>query len=219
MISIFSIDDHKMLVDSFIRHFDTVDDMEVVGYALSGEDAIAMLNPNTRESSPDIVLLDIGLGDMNGVECAKVLLSNDPNLKIIGLSTFMQSSVVKKMLKTGAKGYVSKSTDLAQLETAVRQVYNGESYLDKTIKESLLNAMLIGNDVQRIDKVIPTLTPREKEILSLIADEMNTKEISKELFISINTVETHRKNLISKFHVKNSIGLVRKAIEFRLIEV
>lgn len=217
MITVHAVDDHKMLIDSFTEHFTNIQDIEVIGYSLSGQAAIEALNPNLQKKKPDIILLDIGLGDMNGVECAKQLLSNDASLKIIGLSTYMQASIVKKMLKTGAKGYVSKSTDLSQLEHAIREVMSGKTYLDQQIKTSLVNSVLQQKPIKTTN-IIPKLTKREKEILVLIADEYNTKEIASTLFISINTVETHRKNLIAKFDVKNSIGLVRKAMQLKLLE-
>lgn len=217
MIEVYAVDDHKMLIDSFTEHFTSIQDIKVIGYSLSGSAAIDSLNPKDRQSNPDIVLLDIGLGDMNGVECAKQLLKNDPKLKIIGLSTYMQASIVKKMLKTGAKGYVSKSTDLSQLEHAIREVMNGNTYLDQQIQQSLVNSVMQLKPTKS-KEIIPKMTKREKEVLVLIADEYNTKEIASSLFISINTVETHRKNLISKFNVKNSIGLVRKAMQLKLLE-
>jgi len=217
MITVFTVDDHKMLIDSFKEHFENIEDIEVIGYAISGQQAITALNLSDRELTPDVILLDIGLGDMNGVECAKQLLKNDPNLKIIGLSTYMQASIVKKMLKTGAKGYVSKSTDLSQLEHAIREVMGGNTYLDQQIQQSLVNSVMQQKPVKKTD-IIPSLTKREKEVLILIAEEYNTKEIATDLFISVNTVETHRKNLISKFNVKNSIGLVRKAMQLNLLE-
>ncbi|MEM9820587.1 MAG: response regulator transcription factor [Bacteroidota bacterium] len=217
MIRIFAIDDHKMLIDSFTEHFNANPDIQIVDYALTGTEAIQRLKPATREFKPDIILLDIGLNDMNGIDCAKQLLANDPTLKIICLSTYMQTSIVKKMMKTGARAYISKSTDIQQLEQAIRKVLEGEIFIGSTIQVNMMNEIVAPKKVSR-DIIVPQITQREKEVLEQIAAELSTKEIAEQLFISVNTVETHRKNLLSKFNVKNAVGLVRKAMELGLID-
>ena len=214
-IKVFLIDDHKILIDSFIDHFKLSNGIEVTGYALSGCEAIEMLHPNEIAFPPDVVLQDIGLSDMNGIECTQALLKNNPNLKIIGVSSYMEPSIVKKLLRAGAKGYVSKATDIAQLEEAIHQVYNGKQFLGSQIAKSL-EAAATGVK-KKIYGIIPELTEREQEVLEQIAQEKNSKEIAEALFISANTVETHRKNLILKFNVKNSVGLIRRAMELRLL--
>lgn len=213
-IKIFIIDDHKILVDSFIDHFKDLKDIEVIGYALNGCEAIDALNPN--DCNPDIVLQDIDLEDMTGIECASALLKNNPNLKIIGVSSYTEAVIVKKLLKAGAKGYISKATDIENLETAIRQVQSGENYIGTYISESLA---VDKNESRTIRKsLIPIISDREQDVLKLISQEFNTNEIAEKLFISPNTVLTHRKSLLLKFDVKNSVGLVRKALEFNLLK-
>ncbi len=216
-IKVFIIDDHKILVDSFTDHFKYLKDIEVIGFALSGCEAIETLNPKEINVSPDIVLQDIDLEDMTGIECATALLKLNPDLKIIGVSSYTESVIVKKLLKAGAKGYLSKATDIENLETAIRQVYSGESYIGDYISKSLL-AEETGDKKGGRKPIIPIISDREKDVLLLIGEEMNTNEIAEKLFISANTVMTHRKNLLLKFDVKNSVGLVRKALEFGLIK-
>lgn len=215
-INVFIIDDHKILIDSFIEHFKQAKDIDVIGYALSGCEAIELLHPDEMPEYPDIVLQDIGLSDMNGIECTQVLLKNNKHLKIIGVSSYMEPSIVKKLLRTGAKGYVSKATDIEQLEEAIRTVHNGEQFLGSQIEKSLAAAEA-GIKKKRFD-IIPELTGREKEVLHEIALEKNSKEIAASLFISVNTVETHRKNLILKFNVKNSVGLIRSAMQLGILK-
>lgn len=215
-IKVFIIDDHKILIDSFKDHFKSVNDIEIVGYALSGLEAIELLHPEERSQVPDIVLQDIGLTDMNGIECATALLKNDAQLNIIGVSSYMEISIVKKLMKIGAKGYVSKATDIEQLEEAIRKVHKGETFLGSEISKAMVLTAKDEN-YKNPNQVIPRLTEREQEVLEQIAQEKSTKEIATALFISVNTVETHRKNLILKFDVKNSVGLIRKAMEFDLL--
>jgi DNA-binding NarL/FixJ family response regulator len=215
-IKVFIIDDHKILIDSFKDHFKHVQGIDVIGYALSGCEAIELLHPEERIETPDVILQDIGLTDMNGIECATALLKNDSTLKIIGVSSYMEISIVKKLLKVGAKGYVSKATDIEQLEEAIKKVHAGETFLGQQISQAMI--MSVQKDTRKNPhKVIPDLTEREKEVLEQIAEEKSTKEIAEALFISPNTVETHRKHLILKFDVKNSVGLIKKAIEFNLL--
>ena len=217
-IKVYIIDDHKILIDSFIDYFKHIEDIKIIGYALSGCEAIEVLNPAENNPMPDVVLQDVGLADINGIECAEVLLKNNPALKIIGFSSYMEPSIVRKMIRKGAKGYVSKATDIAQLEEAIRRVAAGEKFFGEQIEKILTDATA-GKRIKKGFGVIPELTEREQEVLEQIAQEKNTKEIADQLYISTNTVETHRKNLILKFDVKNSLGLVRKAIELGIIEV
>ncbi len=215
-INVFIIDDHKILIDSFTDYFKHVKDIEIIGHALSGCEAIEVLHPNELKTQPDVVLQDVGLTDMNGIECAEVLLKNNPSLKIIGFSSYMEPSIVRKMIRKGAKGYISKATDIDQLEEGIRAVHAGHKFLGRQIKD-ILDDATAGIKPKKNFAIIPDLTDRELEVLKEIAAEKNTKEIGDALFISANTVETHRKNLILKFNVKNSVGLVRKAMELGLI--
>jgi len=215
-IKVYIIDDHKILVDSFTDHFKDIKDIEVIGYALSGCEAIEALNPKEIPQSPDIVLQDIDLEDMTGIECATALLKLNPDLKIIGVSSYTESVIVKKLLKAGARGYISKATDIENLETAIRQVYADENYIGDYISKSLLAAET-GDKKNTRKSLIPRISDREKDVLELIGAEMSTNEIADNLFISTNTVMTHRKSLLLKFDVKNSVGLIRKALEFGII--
>lgn len=216
IINIFIIDDHKILVDSFIHHFESIANMEVIGYALSGSEAIEKLNPKELETTPDIIIQDIDLEDMDGIECTEQLLKLNPDLKIVGVSSYTESVIVKKMMKAGAKGYVSKATDIDNLETAIQQIYNGNIYMGQYITESLERDET-GHANPKRKSLIPIISKRELDVLKLIAEELSSPEIAERLFISANTVQSHRKKLILKFDVKNSVGLVRKALEYNLL--
>jgi len=214
-INVFIIDDHKILIDSFKDHFSRIKDIDVVGYALSGCEAIEILNPKEKYPSPDIILQDIDLADMSGIECTKAILKINPGAKIIGLSSYSEAVIVKKMMKAGAKGYISKATDIENLELAIRKVHDGKEHIGEHIAMSMAKESV--NSPQR-KAIIPKVSDRENEVLQLISQELNTKEIGEQLFISPNTVQTHRKNLLFKFDVVNSVGLIRKAIEFGFIK-
>lgn len=214
MIQVFIVDDHKILIDAIQMHLDREEDIQCVGFATHGQEAIDTI-PNL---DVDVVLMDINLPDINGLECTKALKAIKPDLKIIALSSHLEISIVKKMLKSGASGYVSKSTNITQMDKAIRAVQNGEKFLDDKISNIYMDDLMGKKQKIKSSVFIPTLTKREKEVLSLIAEEFTTQEISEKLYISMNTVETHRKNLMNKFQVRNSIGLVKKAIELKLIE-
>lgn len=214
-IKIVIIDDHKILIDAFMDHFKPIKDFEVIGYALSGLEAIELLHPEEKNVTPDVVLQDVDLEDMTGIECAEALLKLKPDLKILGVSSYSESALVKKLIKVGAKGYISKANDIENLEKAIRTVYDGENYIGELISKSLVEE---GLDYNQRKSLKPSISGRELDVLRLIAKGMNTDEIADELCISRNTVSTHRKNLLLKFDVKNSVGLVLKAMEFEIID-
>ncbi len=214
MISVYIVDDHKILAQALLDFLNTNPLIECVGMEHSGEKALEKIPP----LKPDVVLMDIGMPGMNGVECCKELLKIDDQLKVVGLSTHLEISVVKSLFKAGAKGYVSKAADLREIPVAIEKVSQGERYIGEIIRQEFMAEM--GGEHTGREKpkgYIPNLTQREKEVLELIAEECTTEEIGKKLFISVNTVQTHRKNLISKFGVRNSVGLVLKALELELL--
>jgi DNA-binding NarL/FixJ family response regulator len=169
---------------------------------------------NIALSKPDVLLLDINLPDGSGIDLCKTLRKTYPKLYIIALTNFNETAFVKNIIRNGASGYLLKNTDKIELERAIKKVYKGEQYLQKSIQQKLLNES-IGNTTRKT--FIPKLTRREQEILNLIAEEFTTCEIAEKLFISVKTVETHRSHLIQKLEVRNTAGLVRIAIEKGLL--
>lgn len=166
-------------------------------------------------AQPDVLLLDIQMPDIDGLELCKQVHKNHPEIKIIALTNFMESHYIKQMLRNGASGYLLKNTDEETLVAAIEKVYHGEQYLDAGIKQQLLHEMLTG---QRSSGYQIPLTRREKEILKLIAEEHSNQQIAEKLFISLRTVETHRLNLTQKLAVKNTAGLVKEAIKRGLVD-
>lgn len=162
----------------------------------------------------DVLLLDINLPDMSGVDLCKLLLEKHSQLRVIAITSHQESWFLKNMMKAGAKGFLLKSASPEHIIEAITSVCRGEEYIQPEMKDLLLSESLSQNQES---KLIPRLTRREKEVLKLIAEEFTTQEIADRLFISNKTVESHRQNLTLKFGVKNSVGLVRMAVEMGLL--
>lgn len=198
-------DDHEMIRNGIDSLLENCENFIIVGKYANASDTISAL----KQSQPDVLLLDISLPDMNGIDLCKILLKDYPSLKIIALSNFDETSFVKRMLSNGASGYLLKNTNTEELVEAIETVLKSEQYLQKDIQKKLLNRS-IGQ--QEKDTLNIKLTLREKEVLQCIYEELTTQETAKKLFISPKTVETHRMNLMSKFSAKNSVGIIKAAL-------
>jgi DNA-binding NarL/FixJ family response regulator len=211
-INLHLLDDHPMVLDGLQSMLAAAEDLHisgVFGTAAALQTAWAMGN------LPDVLLLDIHLKDSDGLDLCKILTKNHPSVKIIALTSLDQTPIIRQMLKNGAAGYVLKNADQTTILAAIRTVANGGEYLHAEVQQQLLNEALSRPNPSKT--YFPTLTRREKEVLTLIIEEKTTQEIAESLFISVNTVETHRMNLIQKLGVKNVAGLVRVAIERGLV--
>jgi DNA-binding NarL/FixJ family response regulator len=169
---------------------------------------------NIERDKPDVLLLDINLPDINGIDLCKQLVKKHTELKIIALTNFDDISFTKRMLKNGAHGYLLKNTDKIEILEAIKTVLSGELYLQKDIRKKLLNQT---SNKTNNNGLKPNLTRREQDVLQAISEELTTQEISEKLFISPKTVETHRMNLMSKLGAKNSVGIIKIAIEKELL--
>lgn len=156
-----------------------------------------------KENQPDLVITDINMPEISGVELTSKLKKEFPNLKIIGMSTFNERSYISQMIQNGADGFLVKSASKEEIETAISSVLDGKMYLSSDAG--------ISNSEQKELKNQPTLTRREKEILTLISEGFTNPQIAEKLFISLYTVETHRKNLLSKFNTNNTASLIKIA--------
>ena len=210
MIHVFIIDDHKMVIEGLQLMLQSEKNIKVIGYALSGEEGLQQL----PKLNPDIVLLDINMPGINGIEACKKLIQQNSDLKIIAISMHKESSLIKMMLNNGAKGYVLKNAGQEEVVEAIETVYQGKMYLDETVNDIVINS--VANRSQKTSSPFPTLSRREKEVLQLILDECTTQEIADKLFIGFGTVETHRRNMLIKVGARNTAGLVRIALEYGL---
>lgn len=213
MIKVFIVDDHKMVIEGLMLLLQNHQEINVVGFALSGEDAIEQI----KVIRPDVILMDINMPGLNGIETTKRLLSIDPNAKIIAISMHKEASLIKLMLSHGAKGYVLKNAGQDEVIEAITSIYAGKRYFDETVNEIIIDSVTNQSN-EKENQVIPKLSRREKEVLRLIMDECTTQEIAEKLFISFGTVETHRRNMLIKTGARNTVGLVKMALDFDLLK-
>jgi len=210
MTTIAITDDHELVmqgIESMLKNTD----IKVIGKYTHAETTLKEL----ANVLPDILLLDINLPDINGIDLCKQLTKLYPELKIIALSSHDDTSFVKRILRNGAHGYLLKNTGKEELLEAFETVLSGGQYLQKNIQQKLLNQSL---GTKKRNTLNPKLTRREKEVLAAICEEHTTQEIAEQLFVSPKTVETHRMNLISKLGARNSVGLVKIAMEMELLK-
>jgi DNA-binding NarL/FixJ family response regulator len=178
--------------------------IEWMGHAMNATSCIAFL----QLQQPDVILMDINLPDVSGIDLCKQVKTMYPAIHIVGLSSFNQQSFIQKMMDNGASGYVLKNATREELLEAIETVMQDGKFLSVEA-----TAIIKRNE----DSQIPILTRREKEVLSLIATGLTNNEIGEKLFISTTTVDTHRKNLLTKFAVKNTATLIRMAARYQLI--
>lgn len=212
-VRVFLVDDHKVVIEGMELLLSSTPEIKPVGYALSGEEAIETL----KTSQADVVMLDINLPGMNGIDTCKVLREQFPELKIIALSMLQESSLIKLMLKSGAHGYLLKNAGKDEVVAGIRRVHAGERFLGEEVNSIILDS-LTHPGKSRTPGPTASLSRREKEVLALIVQEFTTQEIADKLFISFGTVETHRRNLLIKLGARNTAGLVRLALEYNLVE-
>ena len=211
MVNLLIADDHQVLLDGFISIFDKIDDIDVVATAHNGQEVLDYL-----EIHPvDIVLLDINMPILNGVETCKVIGKRYPDVKVVALSMYDQQSYFKRMMQYGAMGYLLKNDAVEEIERAIRLVLDGEKYVSTQLRDMLTSLnFLAGNNKEVYGSEV---SPRELEVLQWVAEGFTDPQIAEKLFISSHTVSSHRKNLILKFDAKNTAELVKKALERGII--
>ncbi|WP_117880801.1 response regulator transcription factor [Aureibaculum luteum] len=212
MIKVFIIDDHQMVIEGFNLLLQNESEIEVIGHALNAEDAIEKL-PSIH---PDVILLDINMPGMNGIDACKEIVKILPSVNIIAITMHKESSLIKMMLGNGAKGYVLKNAGKVELVESIKTVSQGKMYLDEASNQIVINKL--GKSKKKLStcSLFPKLSNREKDVLKLILDEHTTNEIAEKLFIGFGTVETHRRNMLIKTGTRNTAGLVRVALEYEL---
>ncbi len=203
MTRIFIVDDHPMVIEGIRSMLLQLPEIEVVGHAMNAASCFGYFIKNTA----DVVLLDINLPDQSGIDVCRALLIRNSKLKVITLTNFDQLTYLQSMKDAGAHGYLLKNSSLDEIEKAIEAATSGKEYW--LGKDSVRESIHEHNQ--------PLLTRREIEVLKLIAEGLTNPEIADKLFISTSTVDSHRKNLISKLQVKNTAALVRAALEGKLI--
>lgn len=215
-IRIHLADDHQILIDGIRTLLHTNPTFEVVGFSLDGTN----LYDEVLQNKADILILDINMPEKDGIEVIKEFVKKGFPCKIIVLSSHSDLRIIKEMMKLGCSGYLTKKCAGENIIEAILTVNKGEEYFCKAVREKIFS--IVTKDNPKLNK--PDLkrnlilTERELEIIILISLEFSGKEISDKLFISANTVETHRKNIMKKLDAKNSISLVKYAIKHQLIK-
>ena len=212
MINVFIADDHQLVIDGIRLMLEDQPDLQCVGQANNGEEVMRQI----PSLDVDVVLMDINMPKLNGIETTKKLNREWPEVNVLALSMQEENSLVRLMLKNGAIGYLLKNTGERELLKAIRLASQGQPYYSEQIQ-----GMVLGHSNRRPrtqSSPFPELSRREKQVLGLIVNERTTGEIAEELFIGFGTVETHRRNLLLKLGARNTAGLVRVAMEYGLLD-
>jgi two-component system response regulator NreC len=213
-IRLLLVDDHQVVRAGLRMLFQAEEDMEIVGEAGSGQEALEAVS----ELKPDVVLMDVVMSRMSGIEATRRIKEIHPNTAVLALTMHEDEQYFFEMLQAGASGYVPKRAAPDDLTSAIRVVSQGNVFLYPTLAK-----LLVKDFVQRAESDLPSiadeLTPREREVLTYIAEGYTNREIAEELVISVKTVDRHRENIMGKLNLHNRVELVKYAIEKGLITV
>jgi DNA-binding NarL/FixJ family response regulator len=213
-VRVLIVDDHKIMLDAISAYLDKQPDMEVVGFAENGRESLRL----TEELLPDVVLMDLMLPELNGIEATRQIASRFPEVKVLILSGHLDKRVLVEALKAGAKGITMKSFSSGnELITAIRTVAANEKFFSQPITDVIVSDF-INQQVDDIQCGQALLSPREREILQLIAEGKNAKEIAFVLELSFKTVNAHRQNIMKKLRLGSIAELTRFAIHEGIVE-
>jgi DNA-binding NarL/FixJ family response regulator len=206
-VRILLADDHGVMRQGLRSLLEKEADFEVVGEAADGREVVVM----AKELSPDVVVMDVAMPGLNGIEAARHILREDPQVKVLALSMHSDTRFIARMLRVGARGYLLKECAFEELARAIRSVVSGRTYLGGAVTGALVQDYL-----RRIPEAdpspAPTLTAREREVLQLISEGRTTKQISLLLRVSIKTIETHRKQIMDKLGLRSVAALTKYAV-------
>jgi two-component system response regulator NreC len=206
-IKIILAEDHKITREGLVNMLEDQPGMEVVGEAGNGREAIRL----ARELSPDLVIMDVTMPDLNGIDATRIITSTPKDTKVIALSMYSDKQFVQGMMQAGASGYLLKDCTFDELVYAIRAVFQGDTYLSPGIA-----GIVVEDYVSKLSRSASSasgvLTRREREVLQLISEGKSTKHIASKLAISIKTVETHRRQMMGKIGIRTVAGLTKYAI-------
>lgn len=204
-LNILVVDDHPVVLEGMGN---ILKQLSFVHEIFKAGDAIEALNL-TKKHTIHVVITDINLPEINGIELCKKILAHAPSIKVIGMSTFHDPMYVGNMIQAGGKGFITKNSSVQEIESAITGVMQGQVIISHLLDNQ--------KTVTFSDSKGPIITRREKEVLVLIAEGCTNKEIAEKLFVSISTVDSHRKNLLMKFEVMNTASLISKAMKSGLL--
>ena len=208
MITIIMAEDHQMLIDGVKSFFEYDDGINIIGTVNDGEELVKMVSLK----QPKLVITDIRMPRMDGIEATKIIKKKFPYIKVLAMTMFDQPDAIKQMLDAGATGYILKNSGIKMLSKAINAVANNETFFDPNVAYNFMNSYIDNNvTVGKTNKIV--LSNREKEILNLIASGKTSKEIAENLFIAKTTVDTHRKNMMKKLSLSSGNDLIKYAID------
>jgi DNA-binding NarL/FixJ family response regulator len=212
-INILLIDDHAIFIDGLAAYFSNYPAMNVKGKFNDGQLVLEFL----KENSIDLVLLDISLPEINGLDLCKTIKTQYPSIKVIMLSMHNEPSIISQAIKNGADGYLLKSVTGQELVMAFERVLKGENFYCSEVTKIIIQSI---NNTKKVSQysIVPRLSRREKDILRLIIDELTTNEIADKLCLSVKTIEAARGQMLSKVGARNIAGLVKAAYELKLLD-
>lgn len=212
-ISIILVDDHHLFRDGVKLVLSKTSEYSIIGEASDGSEFLELL----EVMIPDLVLMDIAMSEMDGIEATKKALKKFPELKIIALSSYGDEVYYRQMIEAGAKGFLTKNSNVDEFEFAIKTVLNGNNYFSQDLLNKVVFNISIGKENPNHNKL--NLTNREKDVLDCICQGMSNKEIAEKLFISPKTVDNHRTSLLNKTSSKNTASLVMHAIKNKLVRI
>jgi len=214
-IRVIVVDDHTIVRDGICSLLSLTPDIEVIGEAANGREALEML----KKLMPDVVLMDIAMPIMGGLEATRRIIKEFPRIKVLALTQYDDREYVFPVIEAGACGFISKTAASSELASGVRSVYRGDSFLSPSVARFLVESHQQGASIARIHDPYEQLTDREREILKLLVEGYTTQEIADMLVVSYKTVEGHKTNLMSKLDIHSRTDLVKYALRKGIITI
>jgi two-component system response regulator NreC len=208
-------DDHKIFRQGIKKLLEEEPDLQVVGEAADGRDTVK----KATELKPDLVLMDIAMANLNGLEATKQIKKVLPEIKVIMVTMHKNEEYVLQSFQAGASGYILKEGAVEELVSAIRSIHQDKSFLSPTVSKTLVDAYLRKMETGKTETPFDLLTDREREVLQLIAEGYSNREVAKQLFISVKTVEAHRAHIMQKLNIHDIAKLVKYAIQKGLVDL
>lgn len=208
-------DDHDMFRDALKTMLEVDDIATIIAEASNGQELISLL----EESVPDIIIMDIDMPLMNGIEATRIVNEKYPTIKVLALSMYGDDKYYKELIEAGAQGFILKSSNKSELEEAINTIHNGQSYFSNELLMKIIANIGLSKDSIKLDQEKLSFTNREVDVLKYLCLGLSTKDIAERLFLSAKTIENYRVKLLHKTACKNSIGLVVYAIKNGIVEI